>query len=249
MRHVFRYVVGTEPSEGEQLMLAEGDSHHLANVVRRRAGDGVEVIAPSGHLWPCEVVVPGPPAVVRVAGPARLAPLVPPVHLWVGLAEAGRLDTVAEKAAELGVRSLGVMVTARARRVPDERAWAKRAERMARVAEAAARQSGRGAWPAPGPLVPFGHVLHETVPEQGVVLDPRAAAPMADILRARPGNQPVAILVGPDTGFDDDEVHAAVSRGLAIASLGEGMLRAETAAIAAAVMATIGRDAGEGTDG
>jgi 16S rRNA (uracil1498-N3)-methyltransferase len=117
---------------------------------------------------------------------------------------------------------------------------------MARVAEAAARQSGRGAWPAPGPLVPFDHVLTETVPEQGVMLDPRAAAPMADILRARPADQPVTVLVGPDTGFDDAEVHAAQARGIATAGMGDGMLRTETAAIAAAVLATMGYDGGGG---
>lgn len=246
MRHVFRYVVAEQPAEGVEMVLDEADSHHLATVVRRRAGDAAELIAPSGDLWPCEVVEPGPPSRVRVTGPPRTPPRVRPVHLWVGLAEGGRLDLIAEKAAELGVSSLGVMVTARAKRVPDDRAWGKRAERMSRVAEAAARQSGRGRWPAPGPLVPFGHVLTDTAPEQGVMLDPRAAAPLADILRARPGDQAVTLLVGPDTGFDDAEVAAAHARGIATAGMGEGMLRAETAAIAAAVLATMGTDAGGG---
>ncbi len=247
MRHTFRYVVGHDPADGEEITLAEADSHHLARVVRRRAGDEVEVITPGAALIGCLVIDAGPPSVLRVTGPRRPGPQVPAVHLWVGLADAGRLDLVAEKAAELGVVGLGVMVTARARRVPDEGAWAKRADRMARVAEAAARQSGRGTWPSPGPLVPFDHVLDHIVPGQGVMLDPREAAPLADILRARPPDQPVTILVGPDTGFDDAEVAAAQAAGVVTAGLGDGMLRAETAAIAAAVMATMGRDApGEG---
>lgn len=246
MRHVFRYVVGKEPVDGAEVVLGAADSHHLATVVRRRPGDEAELIAPSGDLWPCEVTDPGPPSRVRVTGPPRTPPRVRPVHLWVGLADGGRLDLIAEKGAELGIAGLGVMVTARAKRVPDDRAWAKRAERMARVAEAAARQSGRGRWAAPGPLVPFDHVLTETVPEQGVMLDPRAAAPLADILRARSGDQPVTLLVGPDTGFDDAEVEAARARGIATAGMGEGMLRAETAAIAAVVLATMATDAGEG---
>lgn len=244
MRHVFRYVVDEEPRAGEPVVLAGPESHHLARVVRRRAGDEVEVIAPSGDLWPCRVVAPGPPAVLEVTDAARPAPVVPPVHLRVGLCDAGRLDLVAEKAAELGVLSLQVMVTARARRVPDAHAWSRRAERMARVAEAAARQSGRGTWAAPGALVPFDHVLNETVPEQGILLDPRAAAPLAEVLRARPAPAPVTILVGADTGFDHAEVQAARDRGLATATLGSGMLRTETAAIAAAVLATVGRDGG-----
>ena len=241
MRHVFRYVVEDEPRAGEAVVLAEPESHHLARVVRRRAGDEVEVIAPSGDLWPCCVVDPGPPAVLEVAGAPRPGPTVPPVHLRVGLCDASRLDLVAEKAAEMGVLSLAVMVTARDRRVPDARAWSRRAERMARVAEAAARQSGRGTWPAPGALVPFDHVLNETVPEQGIIMDPRAAAPLAEVLRAHPAAAPVTILVGSDTGFGDAEVQAARERGLTPASLGPGMLRTETAAIAAAALGTAGR--------
>lgn len=244
MRHVFRYVVDLEPREGATIALGDADSHHLARVVRRRAGDEVEVIAPSGHLWPCRVAEPGPPSVLQVVGPSRAGPRAAPVDLRVGLCEAGRLDLIAEKSAELGVRSLEVMSTARARRVPDARAWARRADRMARVAEAAARQGGHGAWPAPGALVPFDHVLNQTVPEQGVILDPRAAAPLAEVIRARPAQSPITVLVGPDTGFDEAEVHAAVERGLAVASLGHGMLRTETAAIAAAVLATAGRAGG-----
>jgi 16S rRNA (uracil1498-N3)-methyltransferase len=116
---------------------------------------------------------------------------------------------------------------------------------MARVAEAAARQSGRGTWAAPGPLIPFDHVLSQIVPDQGVILDPRATAPLAQVMRERAHDAPVVLLVGPDTGFDDAELAAAAARGVACAGLGEGMLRTETAAIAAAVLATSGR-AGEG---
>ncbi|MFM9018444.1 MAG: RsmE family RNA methyltransferase [Actinomycetota bacterium] len=240
--HRFRYVVPADPADGAPVVLGDADSHHLARVVRRRAGDEVEVIAPSGLLWPCVVDDPGPPAVLRVAGDPREAPIAPPVHLWVGLCDASRLDLIAEKAAELGALSLGVMSTARAKRVPDARAWGKRAERMARVAEAAARQSGRGTWPAPGPLIPFEHVLSQIVPEEGVILDPRATAPLAQVLGARPHDAPVALLVGPDTGFADDELQAAAGRGITAAGLGDGMLRTETAAIAALALTTSGRE-------
>lgn len=248
MRHLFRYVVDGAPVEGAVLTLPADDSHHLARVVRRRPGDAVEVIAPGGDLWPCEVVDAGPPSVVRVAGPPRPGPRPAPVDLWVGLCEPGRLDMVVEKAAELGVRRLGVMATSRAKRVPDDAAWSRRVERMTRVAEAAARQSGRGTWPVPGPLVPFAHVLTTIAPEEGIVLDPRASASLAGVLGARPGDAAVTLLVGPDTGFSGDEVDAAIAAGVTPAALGDGMLRAETAAIAAATLALAARG-GLGDDG
>ena len=103
MRHRFRYVVDEVPAVGASVTLADDDSHHLARVVRRRPGDEVEVIAPDGDLWPCEVVDAGPPSVVRVTGSGRPGPRVAPVGLWVGRCEPGRLDLLVEKAAELGV--------------------------------------------------------------------------------------------------------------------------------------------------
>jgi 16S rRNA (uracil1498-N3)-methyltransferase len=248
MRHLFRYVVDLPPSPGDVFTLGGDDSHHLSRVVRRRPGDAVEVIAPGGELWPCEVVDAGPPSRVRVTGPARPGPRAAPVDLWVGLCDPGRLDLVVEKAAELGVRRVGVMVTERAKRIPDDDAWARRIERMARVAEAAARQSGRGMWPVPGPLIPFSHVLADIAPEQGIILDPRAPASLAGILGGRPHDAPVTLLVGPDTGFSGAEVDAAIAAGATPAGLGDGMLRAETAAIAAVTLALAARG-GLGDDG
>lgn len=237
MRHVFRYLVDEEPVEGGEIALTDEDSRHLVKVVRRQLGDAVEIIAPGGALWPCQVVGTGNPAVLRVTGPSRPAPPVAPLALWVGLAEPGRLDLVAEKAAELGVRDLGVVVTARAKRVPDPDSWARREARMQRVAVSAARQSGRGVRPVPMGLVPFAHVLETTAPGQGIILDPRAGDSLADVIGGRDPGAALTLLVGGDTGFSGDEADAAVAAGFAAANLGPGVLRAETAAIAAATLA------------
>jgi len=237
VRHVFRYLVHEDPTPGRELVLGTEDSRHLVRVVRRQPGDLVEVIAPSGNLWPCEVVSTGNPAVVRVTGPMRPAPPIAPLTLWVGLAEAGRLEFVAEKATELGVQRVGVMVTDRATRVPDADAWARREARMQRVAISAARQSGRGVRPVPMGLVAFAHVLATTTPGQGIILDPRADTSLAQVLDRRADGEPLTVLVGPDTGFTDAEVDAACAIGMTSAHMGAGMLRAETAAIAAATLA------------
>lgn len=237
MRHVFRYLADVEPRAGHDIVLAPDDSHHLARVVRRQAGEVVEVIGPSGDLWPCEVRDPGPPSVLGVVGPPRSAPPVVPLCLWVGLADAGRLDLVAQKAAEMGVHSLGVLVSERARRVPDTAAWQRRSTRMARLADTAARQSGRGVRPVQMGLVPFAHVLAEIPPGEGILLDPLAHHSLVDALRARPTGGRVTLLVGPDTGFSGTEIGAARDAGIDVAHLGAGVLRTETAGIAAAAIA------------
>lgn len=237
MRHTFRYVVDAAPAEGDEIALSAGDSHHLARVVRRRAGDEVELIDADGATWTAVVVHTGPPAVVRVgAGGAR--PAAPAtVTLYQGLAEWGRLDTVVEKAVELGVAEVVLFTSSRARRVPDAASWGRRRERLGRVAEAAARQSGRAPVPGVRGLVPFDLVPGEIPDGEGFLIDPRGDATLPAALRAYASRARTALVVGPEAGFSADEVDTARSRGLAICRLGSTVLRAETAAIAAVTVA------------
>ena len=71
MRHVFRYAVAEDPGAGREIALASEDAHHLTRVVRRGAGDPVELIGPDGRIWPAVVVTAGAAATVRATGEAR----------------------------------------------------------------------------------------------------------------------------------------------------------------------------------
>lgn len=242
MRHVFRYLVPVTPRPGDELALAEADARHLTRVVRRRVGDGVEVIGADGAVWPAVVVATAPEVRVRIRedGP-RPRPAGVRVTLHQGLIEWGRMDTVVEKAVELGASEVVVFASARARRVPDAAAWERRRERLARVAAAAARQCGRAPVPAVRGLVPF-DAITDGLEGEGFLIDPRGDA----ALQAASGvpSEPVALVVGPEAGFSDDEVAAARAAGLAVRHLGPTVLRAETAAVAAlALVASAGWDA------
>ena len=116
------------------MTLSPADSHHLARVVRLRAGDAVELIDGAGTRWAAVVIEAGDRARVRVE--AATAVPAPPVSvtLYQGLIDGGRLDTLVEKAAELGVEEVAVVVTERVRRVPGADAWERRRERLLRVA-------------------------------------------------------------------------------------------------------------------
>jgi 16S rRNA (uracil1498-N3)-methyltransferase len=233
VRHTFRYLVDDPPEAGQELTLSPEDSHHLARVVRRRPGDEVELTDGAGRLWPAVVVAAGERATVRVGAP-RPAPPPPAVTLYLGLTEWGRVDMVVEKAAELGVREVALMTSERAKRVPGPAAWERRRERLARVAAAAARQSGQVWLPRLRGLVPFGDALAEVPPGEGCLIDPRGDAAISAVV-GRSGR--AALLVGPQAGFSEAEVAHARAAGLAVCGLGPAVLRTETAAIAAVTLA------------
>ncbi len=235
MKHTFRYRVD-DLVAGAEVALSADDSHHLARVVRRVVGDEVELLDRASAIWPATVVDPGPPARLRVGAAARPAPPLLPLRLAVGLAEWGRLDLVVEKATELGVPSLTLFSSERTRRVPDAPAFAARRERMHRVGEAAARQSGRADAVAIDDLLTLDALLAACDPTATLLVDASGERPLGEALRALAAPT-VAVIVGPDAGFSRSEIERAAALGVATVTLGSAVLRTETAAIAVAAVA------------
>jgi 16S rRNA (uracil1498-N3)-methyltransferase len=165
------------------------------------------------------------------------------VALYLGLADWARVDLVVEKAAELGVRDVVLIVSDRARRVPDAEAWARRRERLARVAQSAARQSGQAWLPRLRGLVRFADAVAEIPTGEGCLIDPRGDAAISAAV-GRSGR--AALLVGPQAGFSEAEVAQARAAGFAVCGLGPAVLRTETAALVAVTLAldAAGRFAG-----
>lgn len=237
MSHTFRYRLADAPTAGMRITLPAPDAHHLLRVVRRGPGDHIELIAPSGTVWPAVVVAAQPDAVVEVGEEPLRGPDAAPVTLFVGLCEWGRLDVAVEKCTELGIPRMIVYAGARSRRVPDLAAWQRRRERLLRVAAAATRQSGQGAMPEIDGIWTFADVLAEVSGGPAAVLDPRGPVPLGTALAGLGAHGRMAVVVGPDAGLDDAELAAARDAGATICHLGRATLRAETAVIVAAAIA------------
>ncbi len=171
MKHRFRYIVHDVIPDGV-VDLADDDAHHLTRVVRRAVGDAVEILDEQGNVWDAIVEDTAPAVRVRVASAPRPAPRRPDVELAIGLADWGRLDLVVEKITEIGVRRMTVFRSERAGRVPDTAAFARRRERMSRVAEAAMRQSGHAAGPGIEGIADLDDVLAGWG-EGAILVDPR----------------------------------------------------------------------------
>jgi 16S rRNA (uracil1498-N3)-methyltransferase len=237
MRHVFRYAVAGDPGAGAEIALAPEDAHHLTRVVRRGPGDEVELIGPDGRIWPAVVVAAGPGATVRATGAPRAA-APPRVALFQGLAEWNRIDLVVEKAVELGVGPVTLFASERARRVPDDAAWARRRERLDRVATAAARQAGTAGVGRVRGLLAFDAVVAGIPAGEGFLIDPRGELTLPTAVADGGATARVSLVVGPDAGFSGAEVAQARDAGLAVCRLGPTILRAETAAVAAMAIAS-----------
>lgn len=228
--HTFRYRVDTVPRRGEELTLGRGDGHHLARVVRRKAGDRIEVIDSAGVLWPARVVEPGPPARVEIVGPATPVPAAAPIRLFLGLLDWARLDTAHGQLTEIGVPEVVLFTSERAGRAPGEKEWARREARLERVADSAAKQSGAGTRPTVRGVVAFDAVLEDIAAGGGYLLHPAARQSLHASLRGHEGAT-ATLVIGPEAGFSANELSRAEQSGAVVCGLGRRVLRTGTAAV------------------
>ncbi|MDQ2870478.1 MAG: RsmE family RNA methyltransferase [Acidobacteriota bacterium] len=198
-------------------------------------GDAVVLIDGTGAEADAEILPGGPGAVMAAVLAVRRAK-DRDAHVWLGVCavRSERLAWVAEKAGELGVARLAVVQSERAQAF---RGGAGTVARLDRLAREAAKQSGGTRWmQCEGPL-DFAGALSAAPGAVRAVIDfsgddfPRSGVP-----------ESAALLVGPEGGWTPAELEAARAAGWRALRLPTPMLRAETAAIAAVVLAIAGMD-------
>ena len=209
--------------------LDDGQSRYLTSVMRQGVGD--EILAFNGRdgEWRCAIAQVGKRFVILEAR-ALERPQVegPDLDLVIALVKRGRLETIVEKAAELGVRRIRPVVTAHTN------ADRVRTDRLKTIAMEAAEQTGR--LDVPEILEP--EKLEKMLKgweERALLFCDEAgdAKPVTEALAGKAAG-PWAILIGPEGGFSPAERERL--RALAFttaASLGPRILRADTAAISA----------------
>lgn len=211
-----------------QIVLGRTQSHYLATVMRRKAGDGVLVFNGRAGEWRAEIVDAAKKGVtLHIREKTREQAAEPGPWLLFAPVKRGAIDLVAEKATELGAQCLWPVVTERTN------AARVKAERLLVIAREAAEQSGRLTVPEIKPAAPLAEVMDGWSGPPVVVFDETggggAVAQVLDRL-----TDPPAFVIGPEGGFARSELDFLGKLPFVnFCSLGRRLLRAETAALAA----------------
>jgi len=220
-------------AEGALLVLDAEQSHHVAQVLRLRAGDPLELFDGKGRARDASVVVADRSGTSVRAGAERseLVEAAYRVTLYQALTRPERLEWVLQKGTEVGVHAFGLV---RTRRVEGADPTPDRLERLRRIAREASRQSGRTIVPEVFPPEPLPRQAREGL--DALVLDPGPGSePLAELLRC-PSRGAADVLIGPEGGLDDEELALLQAGGWRRASLGPRTLRTETAGVVAAAL-------------
>jgi 16S rRNA (uracil1498-N3)-methyltransferase len=237
-------------SDGARVVLSDEEGRHLRDVLRLRAGDEAYVFDGEGREFACVVAEAGGrgrEARLEVREQAEPPRPESPLELMlaVALLKGEKFDLVVQKATELGAHAVVPVMTKRADVRPrDEREAGRRVERWRRLALEAAKQSGRARIPAIETPVAFDKLVAGNLDagklrggESRILFAERGGVGL-DSLAAEGAERPAAVvaLVGPEGGWDDEELERARVYEWTLITLGGRTLRAETAAITACAL-------------
>jgi 16S rRNA (uracil1498-N3)-methyltransferase len=210
--------------------------HYLADVLRLRPGDAVELADGTGRLARGRLEQAGRRWRLTAVEWVPPPPPGPPLTLLAGLLKPKRWALLVEKAVELGVTQLVPVLTRHVGSLPPDSQHRALLERWQRLALEASQQCRRTAVPRVSPPQALSDALADRSEPNRLVADPTAG----ETWPAGPAwiaGAPTALLVGPEGGLHPDELAAARAAGFVPISLGAYPLRAETAAVALVAVA------------
>ncbi len=213
--------------------LSGPEAHHLATVCRLRPGDAVCLFNGDGREYPAAVLEVGRRTVTvqinGVAAPPR--EIAYRVEVAAPLPKGDRAQFLVEKLTELGVTAFVPLQTARSVVHPRE----TKLDRLQRHVIEASKQCGRNVLLDVRPLTTWAEYIRRSdLPATRVVAHPRRSEGAARPVVRQAAD--VALAVGPEGGFTEEEIAAAEMAGWQILDLGPRILRVETAAL---VLATL----------
>ncbi len=227
-----RFFVTPEDVCGETVVIRGEDARHIAKVLRMRVGEKLTVCDTAGTDYFCTVTAFTPDEVyltVDSSAPTISEPTVR-VVLYVALSKGDKLDTVVQKAVELGASEIRLFTSKYCVAKWTEKDAEKKTERLCRIAAEAAKQCGRGMIPRVAPPIPFSKMCKEAAKFSLPILcyEGERATSLRSVLEARFSDE-IAVVIGSEGGFAPEEAEAAVAEGLTSVTLGPRILRCETA--------------------
>lgn len=233
MQHFF---VTPDQVKGDLIFVDGSDVNHMKNVLRMRIGEKVTISDGNNCQYICEISdYEEDEAILHIVEEISTDTELPSkIYLFQGLPKQDKMELIVQKCVELGVYSVIPVATKRCVVKLDDKKAKKKIERWQQIAESAAKQAGRGVIPEVQDVMSFKEALKYAKDLDVVLIPYELAEGMKEtkqiISEIKPG-QSVGIFIGPEGGFEREEVETAISEGAKAITLGKRILRTETAGL------------------
>lgn len=233
MHHFF---VTPEQVQEDTIKIIGSDVNHMKNVLRMKNGEQVQISDGNNRKFLCEIMSMASEEIcLRIKEELRADTELPSrIYLFQGLPKSDKMELIVQKAVELGVFAVIPVATKRAVVKLDDKKAGKKIERWNSIAESAAKQSGRSLVPEVMQVMSYKEALQYAKDLDVVLIPYELAEGMSEtktmIENICPG-QSVGIFIGPEGGFEVEEVEYATLQGAKPITLGKRILRTETAGL------------------
>lgn len=234
---MYQFFVEPHQIKGNVITILGSDVNHIKNVLRMKPGEEIAISNGSdGKEYRCGILALEEDRIlcqlrfIKEEG-VELPSLV---TLYQGLPKADKMEWIVQKMVELGVYRVVPVAAKRCVVRLDEKKEAKKRARWQAIAESAAKQSKRRVVPEISHIMSFREAVREAA-SMKIKIIPYELAKGMDRTRQilenlKPGQQ-IAIFIGPEGGFEEEEITLALEAGIEPVTLGKRILRTETAGI------------------
>ena len=208
------------------------DAQHIIKSLRMKIGEELSICDSNKIQYDCAIEnIGNGTADVKILDsyPCKNEPHTK-VTLYQALAKGDKMDFIIQKSVELGVTEIVPILTARCVSRPDEKSMKKKIERWNKIALQAAMQSRRGTIPIVRPLMKLTDAANRAG-NTAVVCYELGGKPLGELVESRMTE--ISLFIGSEGGFERSEVEEIINNGGSAATLGNRILRAETAPLAA----------------
>ena len=233
---MYHFYVEPDAVSENTARITGSDVNHIKNVLRMRVGEEIMILDGNGMEYRCEIEAISDEILARILEAKKTeAELSVRLLLFQGLPKKDKMELIIQKAVELGVSEIIPVLTKRTVvKLEDKKKEQKKLERWQAIAEAAAKQSGRGIIPKVCEAVKFTEAVKQAEALEEALI-PYELAEGMDVARERirglHGKKTIGIFIGPEGGFAEEEIALAVKSGIHPITLGKRILRTETAGL------------------
>ncbi|HPK15619.1 MAG: Ribosomal RNA small subunit methyltransferase E [Firmicutes bacterium ADurb.Bin248] len=233
-----RFFVEQKDILGGRAFVSGEDARHISAVLRLSRGDEATLCDGAGTDYRARVERIEKDRVafaILASSPSEAEPETR-VTLFQGLPKAGKLEAVIQKCVELGVYAISPVAAARSVVRLTAKEFAGKLPRYQKVACEAAKQSGRGIVPEVRGLARMDEIDPGAFDAFLLPYEGERRTTLRDALRALDRPRTIGFAIGPEGGFEPDEVARLREKGAACVTLGKRILRTETAGPAVLAM-------------
>lgn len=225
-----------ENINSDSLVIEGSDASHISRSLRMQRGNILTVCDTNSVDYKCQIIDINKDYVklqVLESHPCQNEPNIK-IKLYQGIPKGDKMDQVIQKSVELGVYSITPVLMDRCISRPISRAINKKIKRWQKISHSAAEQSARGIIPEITDIMTIEEAIKNCSDSDiSIFFYEDGGESVSHILHTKQDYSCISIFIGPEGGFSLVEVEKLLSCGIIPATLGDRILRTETAPIAA----------------